>query len=339
MKHHQTLWRGLSILLSLVLCLSLLPATARAAGTTYTVSFNANGGSVTPASAQTGADGKLSSLPTPTREGYTFDGWYTAKTGGEKITTNYGFSADTTIYAQWTGGEHTHSYGSEWKSDADNHWHECSCGEKIDVVKHTPVTSVTPATFTQEGTIETKCSVCGRVTKKELIPSIKTVKLSQTVYVYDGKTKTPRLTVKDSKGKTIASRYYTVKKATGRKNVGQYTYKLTFKGNYKGNKTLTFVINPKGTKISKLLPLTKGFTVKWAKQTKQTTGYQIQFSLKPNMKGAKIVTISKNTTLAYNVQKLQANKKYYVQIRTYKTVKNKKYYSEWSKVGTVKTKK
>ena len=67
MKHHQTLWRGLSILLSLVLCLSLLPATARAAGTTYTVTFNANGGSVTPANAQTGADGKLSSLPRPAR--------------------------------------------------------------------------------------------------------------------------------------------------------------------------------------------------------------------------------------------------------------------------------
>ena len=106
MKHHQTLWRGLSILLSLVLCLSLLPATARAAGTTYTVSFDANGGTLTgDSTATTGADGKLTSLPTPTREGYTFDGWYTAETGGEKITTNYGFSADTTIYAQWTGGD------------------------------------------------------------------------------------------------------------------------------------------------------------------------------------------------------------------------------------------
>ena len=106
MKHHQTLWRGLSILLSLVLCLSLLPATARAAGTTYTVSFDANGGTLTgDSTATTGADGKLTSLPTPTREGYTFDGWYTAETGGEEITTNYGFSADTTIYARWTGGD------------------------------------------------------------------------------------------------------------------------------------------------------------------------------------------------------------------------------------------
>ena len=77
--------------------------TVNPAASTYTVSFNANGGSVTPASAVTGADGKLTSLPTPTRSGsYSFNGWYTAASGGTKVDTNYIFSADTTIYAQWT---------------------------------------------------------------------------------------------------------------------------------------------------------------------------------------------------------------------------------------------
>lgn len=70
--------------------------------TTYTVTFNANGGAVTPASAVTGADGKLTSLPEPTRSGYTFNGWYTAESGGTKVDTAYVFSIDTTIYAQWT---------------------------------------------------------------------------------------------------------------------------------------------------------------------------------------------------------------------------------------------
>ena len=70
---------------------------------TYTVSFDANGGSVTPASAVTGADGKLASLPTPTRSGsYSFKGWYTAASGGTQVTTSTVFTADTTIYAQWT---------------------------------------------------------------------------------------------------------------------------------------------------------------------------------------------------------------------------------------------
>ncbi|MBE6973295.1 MAG: hypothetical protein E7440_05365, partial [Ruminococcaceae bacterium] len=71
--------------------------------TTYVVTFNANGGSVTPASAETNAEGKLTTLPVPTRSGrYTFKGWYTAASGGNEITTSTVFNADTTIYAQWT---------------------------------------------------------------------------------------------------------------------------------------------------------------------------------------------------------------------------------------------
>ena len=71
--------------------------------TIYTVTFNANGGSVTPASAPTNAEGKLTSLPTPTRSGsYSFNGWYTAASGGTKVTSSTVFNANTTIYAQWT---------------------------------------------------------------------------------------------------------------------------------------------------------------------------------------------------------------------------------------------
>ncbi|MCL2153092.1 MAG: S-layer homology domain-containing protein [Oscillospiraceae bacterium] len=69
----------------------------------FTITFNPNGGSVSPINATTGADGKLSSLPTPTRNGnYSFDGWFTAISGGTQVTTSYVFTADTTIYAQWT---------------------------------------------------------------------------------------------------------------------------------------------------------------------------------------------------------------------------------------------
>ena len=73
------------------------------APTTYTVTFNANGGTASADSMQTGADGKLTSLPTATRSGsYSFDGWYTAASGGTQITTAYVFSANTTVYAHWT---------------------------------------------------------------------------------------------------------------------------------------------------------------------------------------------------------------------------------------------
>ena len=73
--------------------------------TEYTVTFDARGGNVTPAAMKTTA-GKLQSLPVPTRSSHTFAGWYTQSSGGEKITVDNVFTADTTIYAHWkyTGG-------------------------------------------------------------------------------------------------------------------------------------------------------------------------------------------------------------------------------------------
>ncbi|MBM6809390.1 InlB B-repeat-containing protein, partial [Faecalicoccus pleomorphus] len=68
---------------------------------TYTVIFDANGGSVDPTSAVTVA-GKLTSLPIPTYDGYNFLGWYTQKDGGEKVTTDTVFAMDSTIYARWS---------------------------------------------------------------------------------------------------------------------------------------------------------------------------------------------------------------------------------------------
>lgn len=88
---------------------------------TYTITLDANGGTVNgggTATLVTGADKKLSSLPTPTRSGsYTFDGWFTAASGGEKVTTDKEFASNQTIYAHWTytgstgdGGGYTPTY-------------------------------------------------------------------------------------------------------------------------------------------------------------------------------------------------------------------------------------
>ena len=80
----------------------------------YTVTFNPNGGSVSPTSAFVSAGGTLSSLPTPTRSSYTFNGWYTEATGGTQVTTGTAFTDNTTIYAQWTysGSSSSSSGGS-----------------------------------------------------------------------------------------------------------------------------------------------------------------------------------------------------------------------------------
>ena len=72
-----------------------------------------------------------------------------------------------------TGGEHTHSYGSEWKNDADNHWHECSCGDKKDTSAHTAGEWIidTPATATTSGSKHKECTVCGYTMTTEAIPA------------------------------------------------------------------------------------------------------------------------------------------------------------------------
>mgnify|MGYP000478346638 CR=1 FL=1 len=79
-----------------------LTARWTAVATKVKVTFNANGGSCLTGSTEISKGGKLSSLPTATRSGYTFDGWYTAASGGTKISTSTTFSANTTVYAHWT---------------------------------------------------------------------------------------------------------------------------------------------------------------------------------------------------------------------------------------------
>lgn len=211
-----------------------------------------------------------------------------------------------------------------------------------DPTAHKYKTTVTKASTKKNGSVVTKCALCDKVKSKSTIYYPKTVTLSKTIYTYDGKAKKPGVTVKDSKGKTISSKYYSVSYSKGRKNVGKYTVTIKFKGNYSGTIKKTFTIKPKAASISKLTKGKKAFTVKWKKQTQQTTGYQIQYSTSSKFKNAKSVTISKNKTVSKKITKLKAKKKYYVRIRTYKTVKvngkNVKIYSSWSKAKSVKTK-
>jgi uncharacterized protein (TIGR02145 family)/uncharacterized repeat protein (TIGR02543 family) len=79
----------------------------------YTITFNADSGEVSPAFGATGAGGKLASLPTPVRIGYVFDGWFTAEEGGSRVDTSTAFSASAEIYARWTLGV----YAVAWDAD------------------------------------------------------------------------------------------------------------------------------------------------------------------------------------------------------------------------------
>lgn len=207
---------------------------------------------------------------------------------------------------------------------------------------HSTTTKTQKATASKDGKITTTCTRCGTTTKTVKIAKVSKIKLSKTKYTYNGKKQTPSVTVKDSKGKELkVNTDYKVKLPSGRKNVGTYEVKITFKGSkYSGSKTLSYTINPKSTKLSKVSAKKKGFEAKWEKQSTQTKGYQIQYSTDSKFKsGNKTVTVNKNSTTKKTISKLKAKKKYYVRIRTYKTVGKQKYYSDWSKSVKVTTKK
>jgi len=71
--------------------------------TAFTITFDARGGAVEPTFGTTGPGGILTAgIPTPTKNGYTFNGWFTDSIAGTQVTTNTAFSSDTTIFARWT---------------------------------------------------------------------------------------------------------------------------------------------------------------------------------------------------------------------------------------------
>ncbi len=99
----------------------------------------------------------------------------TATTSGSKHKecTVCGYMMATETIPATGGGEHTHSYGSDWKYDADNHWHECSCGDKADKAAHTAGEWIidTPATATTSGSKHKECTVCSYTMTTETIPA------------------------------------------------------------------------------------------------------------------------------------------------------------------------
>ena len=200
-----------------------------------------------------------------------------------------------------------------------------------------------PAGIETAGRRSEKCNGCLNERNIVKIPAIKTISLSSIIYTYDGKSHTPAVTVKDSTGKALVrNKDYKLTYSSGRKAVGRYCVKVSLMGSYAGSKTIYFTIKPKGTSISKINKRKKGFTVIWKTQKTQTDGYQVQYSTSSNFTNPKTITLKKNTNYAKKITNLKGKKKYYVRVRTYKTVTFKgeplKIYSGWSKAKAVTTK-
>lgn len=188
------------------------------------------------------------------------------------------------------------------------------------------------------------CTVCGAVVESADIPALSpksissaTVSLSTATYSFDGKVKTPSVTVK--LGSTVLRNGIDyVVSYSNNKNVGKATVVITGKGLYAGTITRTFVIKPAKQEIQKLTAKSKGFYIDYVAKG-HATGYEIQYAANSSFSGAKKTVITSNKTDKVTVSKLSGNKKYYVRVRTYTTVNGIKYYGAWSAVKTVTTKK
>ena len=147
---------------------------------TYTVSFNANGG--------TGAMADVTGVPagayTLPANGFTapagkqFKGWATDAAGAVITDTTYNVTGDVTLYAIWENKTHTHTYSTTWSTDETNHWHECTvCKTKGDEADHAFEWKIDKeATVTEAGAKHEECKVCGykktAIAIDKLAPSI-----------------------------------------------------------------------------------------------------------------------------------------------------------------------
>ena len=145
--------------------------------------------------------------------------------------------------------------------------HTCSvCGDNYkdtytNALGHNNKSVTTKAKINANGKIVTTCKRCG-VSSTKTIYYPKTISLSKTAFSYNKKVQKPRTTVYNSKGQTISSKYYKVTYSRGCKNVGKYTVKVTFKGNYSGFKSKVFLIRPAVSPTNKALLSGQSFKIK-----------------------------------------------------------------------------
>ena len=146
----------------------------------------------------------------------------------------------------------------------------------------------------------------------------------------------------------IDSRYniddFTVKYVNrANKNVGTHSVIVT-STKHGVNKKLKYTIKPIGTKLKTPVAGRKTITVKWNKQAtrmakNRITGYQIQYGLKSNFTNAKKIKVKGYKVTSKKLKNLNPGKKYYLRVRTYKTINGNTYYSAWSAKKAVRTKK
>lgn len=181
---------------------------------------------------------------------------------------------------------------------------------------HTLKTAVVDATLSKDGEKFSQCTNCDEVVSTTPIYKPTEFKLSTTSYTYNGKVKTPSVTVKDSQGNTLKQDTdYLVSYESGRKNPGRYTVTVTMIGNYSGTKKLEFTIKPSVTSKISATQTTSEITLSWSKVT-GVSGYRVYKYNSTSGKYEHIASVTKGTS--YKLSKLSAGSTYKFKIRAYK---------------------
>jgi hypothetical protein len=213
----------------------------------------------------------------------------------------------------------------------------------IKATGHSYKTTVVKPTTSAQGYTLHKCTVCNSSYKDSYTAKLVALSkckatIAKSSYVYTGKAIKPTVTVKYGSTKLKSGTDYTVSYKNNTKT-GKATITVKGKGKYTGTLTKTFNIIPKQATVSSVTsPKKSQLKVTWKKDS-QATGYQLVYSTSSSFKSAKTVNITKNSTVSKTISKLTAGKKYYVKVRSYKTVDGKKVYGAYSKVKSVTVKK
>ncbi len=198
----------------------------------------------------------------------------------------------------------------------------CSvCGKVLKAQSSVPATGhnkeerLSPATFDKAGKRVSVCTTCQTVFSRETIPALRSIRLSATSFVYDGKVKSPTVSATAAGGKALRNgKDYRVKLAAGRKKIGVYGVKVVFCGNYKGSKTLKFRIVPKQPTGISVSATETAVSLSWNK-VPGATGY---FVYRCDGKSTTRIAVTANSF--FRVKKLKPGTAYTFMIRAYTRV-------------------
>lgn len=162
------------------------------------------------------------------------------------------------------------------------------------------------------------------------------ISFPQTTFTYTGKTITPQLTVKNSKGTALKNNTdYTITGTTSAAKIGSYSITVKFKGDYSGEKTLKYKIIPaKVTSLKASAQSATSITLTWSETT--GAGGYIVYSYDSKWKEySKLATVSTNTA---TISKLSSGTTYKFAVKAYQKVGNTNFYGSASSILTTTTK-